>query len=330
MNALLTTILAATTSFLFASTHASQVRTIREFPKPTWLENIAAMRNGSLLVSMIGRSEVHIVHPLVNPSTTSLVANIPDVNAVFGITELADNVFAVAAGNYTSENTPVQGSFSVWSIDLNHKHHAAKVKKLAKTPDVSMVNGLAALNKHTLLLADSWAGTIAFLDTKTGKSNLWFADESTASNFSAPGLPLGVNGVRVHGDWVYYTNTVRNSLSRIRVDASTGKAAGEVETLAQGDAIAVPDDLAVLEDGNVILGRPLSDELVRVGNDGKVDVLFKGQSVEGVTAVAVGRTNGDGRVVYLSSMGGFNANGNVKAGGRVVTVKLNQDGDYLY
>ena len=323
MNALLTTVLAATTSFLFVPTHASQVRTIREFPKPTWLENIAAMRNGSLLVSVIGRPEVHIINPIVNPSTTSLIASIPDVNAIFGITELADDVFAVAAGNYTSANTPVQGSFSVWSIDFSHKHQAAKVKKLANIPDVSMINGLAALNKHTLLLADSWAGNVAFLDTNAGKSDLWFADESTASNFSAPGLPLGVNGVRVHGDWVYYTNTVRNSLSRIRVDASTGKVVDEVETLAQGDAIAVPDDFAVLEDGNVILGRPLSDELVGVGKDGKVDVLFKGESVEGVTAVTVGRTNRDGRVVYLSSMGGFDADGNVKAGGRVVAVKLN-------
>ena len=318
MNAFLTGILAAAASF-FASTHASAPRTIHQFPNPTWLENIAPMRNGSLLVTVIGRPEVHIVNPLVTSSTASLVATIPDVNAVFGIIEISDDVFAVAAGNYTAANAPVSGSFSVWSIDLGHKHGAVSVGKIADVPAVGMINGLAALDENTLLLADSWKGNIASLGVKSGKSAIWFGDKCTASNFSAPGLPLGVNGIKVHQDWVYFTNTVQNSLSRVRVDRETKQAAGNVEVLAQGDAVAVPDDFAVREDGDVILGRPLSDELVKIGARGNVQTVTK---VEGVTAVALGRSKADKKVAYLSSMGGFGENGSVKAGGSIFAVQL--------
>ncbi|KAF9698377.1 hypothetical protein EKO04_003789 [Ascochyta lentis] len=318
MNALLITFLATTASLFFASTHASNVRTIHQFSNPTWLENIAAMHNGSLLVSVLGRPEVHIVDPSITPSSASLVASIPSVNAILGITELSKNMFAVAAGNVTPANAPVLGSFSIWSIDMTHKHEPAKVNKLADTPHLSMINGLTALDSRTLLLADSWAGDIASLDIRTGETAVWLGDETTASNFSAPGLPLGVNGIKFHNGYVYYTNTVRNSLNRIRV-SSKGTAVGGVQVLAQGEAIAVPDDFAVLKDGSVVQGRPMSDELVRVGSDGKVVVIAK---VEGVTAVAMGRSEKDKKTAYLSSMGGFNADGSVKSGGRIVAVEL--------
>lgn len=319
MNALLTSLLAATASFFFASTHASTPRTIYQFPNPTWLEHIAAMRNGSLLVTVIGNPEIHIVNPLVTPATASLMATIPDVNAVFGITELFDNIFALVAGNYTSDNAPVPGSFSVWSIDLSHRHELAGLSKIADIPGVGMINGLAALDEYTLLLADSWNGNIASLDVKSGESYVWLEDKSTASNFSVPGLPLGVNGLKIHGDWVYYTNTVQSSLARVRIDRAKKRIAGDVELLAQGDAIALPDDFAVLENRDVVLGRPLSNELIKIGADGKVEIVAK---VEGVTAAALGRTPTDKDIVYLSSMGGFNTNGIVKAGGMVVAVRL--------
>lgn len=315
MNALFTTILAASTSFLFAATHASKIHTVYQFPNPTWLENIAATRNNSLLVSTIGKAEVHMINPLANPPTAHLIANLPSFNAVLGITELSNNIFAIAAGNVTPANAPVPGSFSIWSVDLTSIHHAAEVVKIADTPALSMINGLATLDAHTLLLADSWAGNIATLNTRTGETKTWLNDTSTASNFSAPGLPLGVNGLKVHGGFVYFSNTVQSSLNRVRVSPS-GSAVGAVQILAQGEEIGTPDDFAVLADESVVLGRPLGGEVMRVSRNGEVQVLA---DVEGVTAVAVGRK---GHVAYLSSMGGFNGDGSVKAGGRVVAVEL--------
>ncbi|KAF3046121.1 hypothetical protein E8E12_011212 [Didymella heteroderae] len=172
MCVFLTTLLASAASLLFASSHAGKLPVVYQFSNLTWLENIAAIRNGSLLVTVIGRPEVHIVNPLVSPSATSLAATIPAVNADSGITELSDDVFAAAVGNSTTDNAPVPGSFSVWSIDLTSRHAAAKVEKVADIPGVGMINGMAAVDKRTLLLADSWMGNIASLDVKSGKSNI--------------------------------------------------------------------------------------------------------------------------------------------------------------
>ena len=123
----------------------------------------------------------------------------------------------------------------------------------------------------------------------------------------------------MHGERVCYTNTVRNSLSRVRIGASTGKTIGGVETLAHDEAITLPDDSAGLVDGSLVLGRPLSEDLVGVATDGKVEAVVK---VEGVTVVAFERSKKDKKIAYLSSMGGFNADGSVQAGDKVVALQL--------
>lgn len=309
-------------SFILAVA-AVDIRTVYQFPNPTWLENIETTRNGSFLVTVIGRPEVHIVHPQSNPPTSSLVAAFPAANAVLGITELDPNIFAVATGNVTSSNAPVIGSFAIWSINL--RNDTPKVKKIADLPHVDMVNGLEALNHHTLLIADSWAGNIVKLDTKTAKYNVALSDATLAPDFSGPPLPLGVNGVKVHKGYVYYSNTAQRLVGRVRID-SKGNARGPFTTLASGTSISVPDDLAVAEDGSVYVAGPLAapqgDTLQHITLDGKVTTIASDGAVAGATAARFGRSKNDSDVVYLSTMGGFGADGSPKEGGRVVAVKL--------
>ncbi|KAJ4369201.1 hypothetical protein N0V83_006286 [Neocucurbitaria cava] len=324
-------------SLFIATTLAADVRTVYEFPKPTWLENIDTMRNGSLLVTSIGVAEVHMITPSPHKNaTSSLVASFPNANAVLGITELTENVFAVAAGNMTPTNSPITGSFAIWSIDLTCKDSsAAKVHKIADIPKVDMVNGLEALNPHTLLLADSWAGNIVKLDTKTGATEVTLSHPTLLANFSVSALPLGVNGLKVHDGYVYYSNTVQHLLGRVRINPSSARAIGPFTTLATGAAnnISVPDDFAVAKDGSVYLCGPLAtpdgDTLQHVGLDGKVVTVAQGGVVAGTTAARFGKARGDKGVVYLSTMGGFAADGSRLAGGRVVSVTLDGAGKEL-
>ncbi|CAO2651299.1 Nn.00g095960.m01.CDS01 [Neocucurbitaria sp. VM-36] len=318
-------------SFFIATTLAVDVRTVYEFPKPTWLENIDVMRNGSFLVTTIGRAEVHIVNPSSKNSTSSLVTSIPNANAVLGITELTDDVFAVAAGNVTPSNSPITGSFAIWTIDLGCGD-AAKVQKLADLPNVDMVNGIEALNPHTLLLADSWAGNIVKVDTKTGAYEVALSDPSLAANFSVPALPLGVNGIKFHAGYVYYSNTVQFLVGRVRVSPA-GHALGPFTTIVSGPNISVPDDFAVAKDGSIYQARPLAapqgDTLQHITLDGRVETVAEGGAVAGATAVRFGRTRKDRDMVYLSTMGGFGADGTPVAGGRIAAVRLGRAGREL-
>ncbi|KAF1851686.1 uncharacterized protein K460DRAFT_362430 [Cucurbitaria berberidis CBS 394.84] len=311
-------------SLFVASTLAVDVRTVYQFPNQTWLENIITMRNGSLLVTFIGRAEVHIVNPSPGNATSSLVASLPNANAVLGITEISDDVFAVGAGQVTPRNTPINGTFAVWKIDLSHKKET-KISKIADVPKVGLINGIQALNPHTILLADSWAGNIAKVNTKTGAYEVALSHPSLASNFSEPALPLGANGIKFHDGYVYYTNTVQAILGRVRVSPS-GHPIGPFTILASGPNISVPDDLAVAKDGSVYLARIRAGTLQHVTLDGKVVTIAEGGPVAGVTSARFGRTKKDRNVLYLSTMGGFGADGLPAAGGRVAAVTLEKGG----
>jgi sugar lactone lactonase YvrE len=312
-------------STLLSTSLAHKVQSIYQFPPGTWLENIASTRNGSLLLSTIGAANVLIVHPSTSPPTSSILATFPNANAVLGMAEMAHDVFAVAVGTMTPENAPVIPSFSIWRIDLSCKEEDAKVKKMADIPSVAMVNGMAALNDHTLLLADTWTGNIVSFDIKTRKSELVLEHPTLLPNFNAS-LPLGVNGLKVHGEYVYYTNTVQRLIGRVRIHSSTGKAAGPFTTIASGKNISVPDDLVVADDGSVFVSgpvaAPMGDTLQHISLDGRVRTVAEGGVVAGTTAPAFGRTKKDENVIYLSTMGGFGADGVPKAGGRVVAVQL--------
>lgn len=277
------------------------------------------MRNGSFLVTVIGRPEVHLVDPSVEPSRSSLVASFPNASQVLGISEISDNVFAVAMGSVTPENTPLSGSYTIWKIDLTTKR--TKTEKIADLPNVDMVNGIEKLNPHTLLLADSWAGNIVSLNIKTGAYQVALSDASLASNFSVPALPFGVNGIQIHKGYLYYSNTVQALIGRVRI-SSSGIPIGQFTTLASRPKISVPDDFAVAKDGSVYLTGPQGDTLHHVTLDGKVETVVEDRVIAGATAATFGRTRRDANVIYLSTMGGFGANGTFAAGGRVVAVTV--------
>ncbi|KAH8730557.1 hypothetical protein GQ44DRAFT_700514 [Phaeosphaeriaceae sp. PMI808] len=303
---------------LLVSATAVTLRTVYEFPNPTWLENVAVMRNGSLLVTVIGRPEVHIVNPTISPATASLVTSFPNANAVLGITEIAPNTFAVAVGSTTPQNTPVAGSFSLWSLDFGagpRPNAAVKVTKITGLERMQLVNGIVALNPRTVLLADSFAGNIVRLDLFTKKYEVGLQDASLASNFSAPILPLGVNGLRVHKGYLYYSNSAQSLLGRVPVSMN-GRAVGAFSVFAAGGSIMLPDDFAVVPNGDVYLTSPSADTLQYVRLDGRIETIAKGEPVSGGTVAILGKKN----VLYVCTSG---LEGGVPTrGGRVIEVSL--------
>jgi hypothetical protein len=274
-------------SALAAISTAAQVSTVYQFPNGTWLENLAITRNNSILVSLIGKPEVHIVHP--DTSTQNLVASFPSANSVLGIAELSCDIFAVAVGSLNPNNTPIVGSFAIYSIDLSRDE--LQVEKIVDLEKMSMVNGMGVLNRHTLLLADSWAGHIVKLDVRTKQYSIAFNAPNLAANFSSPQVPpLGVNGLRIHNNAIYYSNNVQSILGIIKPGA-------QFTEIAAGETVGGPDDLAVLRDGSVLLARPAADRVVRVRLDGSVGEQV---GVNGPTSVVLTRER---NVVFGSTSG---------------------------
>ncbi len=200
------------------------------------------------------------------------------------------------------------------------------VSKITDLPDIQGVNGMAVLpHSNKILIADSWAGDLVALDTATKKTSVILQDGTMATNASAT-IPIGINGLKVRGEYVYYSNLAEGLLARVKISRD-GEIVGSPSILAARPDLSSPDDLAVAKDGSVYQAEPLAasqggDKLLHVGLDGSVSVVAEGGAVAGSTGVALGRTWADRNVVYVSTMGGFGADGKSVAGGRVVAIDL--------
>jgi hypothetical protein len=306
-------------------------KTIYQFSNPTWVENIAATHNGSLLVSLLAKTsgaELHLVNPFTSPTTATLVKAFPNSDSAFGITELSEDVFAIITGFSDLTKGPTVGSSSVWTVDLSPygtgKKAAPIVKKIADIKKSQFLNGAAALNSATVLLADSYAGNVVALDTHTGQYSVVLSDASMSLNGSGP-VPIGVNGLKMHDGYLYYSNTVQGTLNRVKVNPVTGRAISKFECITSG--LSTPDDFAIDTDGSTILAEVPDNRVVNVSVKGVVTPVAGNQNsslVAGVTSVTLGRTRKDRGVVYVGTNGGLArpVNGTGVEGGKIVGIWL--------
>jgi len=311
--------------------------TKHQFPNETWVENLAVRSNGNILVTLLSSPEVWQIDPV--HGTAELVHHFPQALSVLGITELQPDVFIVAVGNITLPAiASVPGSYSAWKIDMQHhqkKEHARNppiVSKIADIPQAHFLNGISNFPNHpnTILLADSAQGLIYALDTAIGTSRTYLDNPAFKPNSSIP-VKSGINGLHVHEEFLYFTNTFATpALARIPIDKTSGEPIGPVETIVGEPSWEVnigdqADDFTFDCNGNVWLATDPSNSIVKVGiPGGKTTVEVGGAEnpvVAGVTAVAFGRTRRDQDVLYATTNGGiaFPPMGGV-VGGKVVAI----------
>ena len=335
----------------FGLSYGASIRVVHQFPNPTWVENIASTRNGSILAGVLGSApaQLHIIDPFSNNAGNTLLYEFAYTNSIFGIAEYETDIFAVAAGNFSAATSngkkypyiKVDGSHqiyilgtgdaNIWSVDLRCgiTKSSIKVKKIAYLKN-AQINGLAALNSDTLLFTDSWAGNIRKVDIRTGKYEVVIQDATTANNVSTP-LPLGANGLKIvpsspvpssnSNPTLYFSNLQLGTAHKVQVDARTGRPKGRVVTLATG--LGIVDDLAVTDDGAVFLARDAANDVARISADGEVAFVSDDEvKILGPTSAVLGRTYKDRGILYVSDVGGQQADGTFLQGGRVLAVSL--------
>jgi hypothetical protein len=298
---------------------APSAKTVYQFPNPTWIENIHSLSNGSVLVSVVAHptAELHIVHPIT--STSNLVHAFPGADSVTGLAEYKPNVFAVITGKYNLTTGAHAGTWGVWSVDLSC-NEAAKVKKIADIPSAKFFNGAAALNAHTVLLAESYSGNVWALDTVTGKYAVVLDDESMKATGTGP-IVIGVNGLKVKNGYLYFTNSIHSTFNRVKVHPVTGKAVGPFEKIS--DHPIVPDDFDFRGD-TAYVAQPIQNEVLKVSAKGVVSHVvgnLNSSLVAGVTSIAIGKGKVEG-VVFAGTNGALSGpvNGTFVEGGKVVGI----------
>lgn len=303
------------------------VRTIFQWENGTWAENIAVRSNGDLLVTLMDRPELYSISP--TSQAAHLVTDLNDeVDAIglLGIAEMSHDIFVVVAGNFSiarSESDPA--SYSVWEIDFNRGGKCEKVNEIERFPQASFLNGMTTLNrqKKTVLISDSVLGVVWHLNTRTGEYAVALED-ATMKGVDGSKPFIGINGIRLFEDYLYYVNAQRQLFCRVQIDLSTGMAQGPYEVIAT----EIPgDDFAISADGIAYVATNAENGLMQVtmgGNETLIAGELNSTVVAGATSAALGRTKMDKNVVYVVTSGAQAGpvNGIYTEGGKVVAVPV--------
>jgi hypothetical protein len=293
---------------------SSDVHEIYRFPNGTWLENIAVRPNGNLLVAdstTAGLWEIASSTPSTSTSIR-LVHHFDEAEDVGGITELSPDTYAVISSN------------SVWKIDLNSHDDPPKAVQIAKIP-AGFLNGIGQLDDgRAVAISDSQLGLVWYLNIQTGDYHVLHRHETMDAN-SDLGMLIGINGLKVMHDHMYYTNSPKRIFCRVRIDTRTGQALGPYEIISHN---TLADDFAVDSQRVGYLASLSNNEITRVYPNGTHEIVAGSKystDLMTATAAAFGRTESDSHILYVTTGGETKQAVNTTAslGGKVMAVSIN-------
>ncbi|KAJ6089249.1 hypothetical protein N7467_004465 [Penicillium canescens] len=304
-----------------------KVETIFQFPENgSWVDNLVLRSDGNLLLTRLDVPEVWSVNTTSGNAT--LAYSFPNVTSCFGISEIADDVFAVVVGNFSTKTyKPDAGSFSVQKLDFN-KTSKRRGKRASKLPAASRIvalqeaqalNGMTTFSADLVLIADSPKGVVWKVNTKTGDYAVALND-TTMLPAKGQALPLGINGLKAIEDYVYYSSTTRMEFCRVKVDADV-KPIGDYEVIASG---FLPDNMDVTEDGIAYIATDPQNSVVRITPSGQISLVAGGQLSTEMPGPTSARLSEDRKSLYVGTSGGQVAPvlGTFMEPGKVVKITL--------
>lgn len=292
---------------------------IYQFPNYLqWVENMAVRPNGNILITTFDHAHIYELNP-TSGEAPRLVAALPDADASIGIAEIGPDVFAVEAGFLNRSDYHLEGTGRIDILDFTCLSKGLpRVKTAAHYSQAKLPNGMAALPlfSHILLSADSITGTIYRINTDTGVVDVALQDPKLAPMPNPdPFLSLlGVNGLKIHGQYLYVTSSSEQFLGRYLIDAE-GNPLQDLEIIMEYPTPRSPDDFAVAQNGTIFGAVPLTS-VSKVTADHTVNYIVNyNDNFQRPTAVALSR---DEKTVYVST-GGRNEVGG--KGGQIFAVR---------
>ena len=137
-----------------------------------------------------------------------------------------------------------------------------------------------------------------------------------------------MNGLKIQGHTLYFTNTAQNLLGRVEIDLQTGAARGPgsiiVNTLPPAKGY---DDVALSSKSEAFVSNAAGNFIERFDLVTRQQTIIAGEinstEIAEPMSAAFGR-NGKEDILYVTTAGGlfFPVNGNQVVGGQLVAVKL--------
>ncbi|KAL1863836.1 hypothetical protein Plec18167_007976 [Paecilomyces lecythidis] len=270
--------------------------TLHTFPNHTWAENIAVRPNGQILVTTLQNgAQLWQIDPF-HETDPVIVHQWSNRTGLTGIAELEPDVFAVIASDLSlSPLTIGSGSYEIWRVELHNNH--PHVSLVAPIPEAKLLNGMGAFDREsgTVLVADSLLNSLWFVNTRTGSYKQVIHDPVPISGPNST-LNLGINGVRVFGDDIYFDNMGEEVLLKVPKYAAEGYPA-PVDVVA--NLTVASDDFTFDIEGNAYIAG--SNKITKVSPSGAQCVYSAADAIQGSTSAAWGRTSLDATTLYVTT-----------------------------
>ncbi|KAG6009332.1 hypothetical protein E4U21_002640 [Claviceps maximensis] len=290
----------------------SNDRLIHQFPAEVWIENLAVRPNGNLLLTTLAptASVYEIVRPASENPSTRLLFTTPSVDSFFGISELSPDHFAILGGNHTP-TAGIPGQWAVWTANFAGSSTSASVQpQLAVTlPSAVLLNGASSVpgSPDVVLAADSSKGVVFRVNVRTKRVDV-VQDLREMKPKSGTTYPIGINGLRMRANYLYFTNSATHTLYRIMVNPDGSTAPGaKVETVQVLDASFADDfDFGPALASTAWVVTSLDNSVLAVSLGGQVRVAAGGPDssvIPSDTSCRFGRTAADANVLYVTTAG---------------------------
>lgn len=219
-------------------------------------ENSIIRPNGNLLLTTITNCSLLEVDPTATNPTAKVIHTFGDYG-VLGIDSIGDDKYAIAGG-ISSSGLSAWKNESIFTVDLSDEDSPV-VEVAAQIADGELLDGLVTVPTadNVVLVSDALQGVIYRTDLGTGES------EIVVQNDTLAGSP-GVNGLKINGGYVYFTNTATNVYGRIPI-SDEGRQAGDIEIVATD---ASSDDFAIDSNGVAYLGTQSDPVVLRIFPNG--------------------------------------------------------------
>lgn len=301
----------------------SPSRLVYEFPLGTWVENLAVRSYGPILVTSVTAPTLYQIDPSAPNPQATLVHNFTSALWTAGITETTPDTFYVAAANgSTTILPPTPGSNRLFRVKFSGPNAAPEVDLTATVKDASFLNGLTTLNTKTVLAADSAKGAVWAVDVLNGTSKIVIQDPLMAPSAASP---IGINGINVQGNQLYFTNSAQNVFAKIAIMPDGSPVGPPATVIASAAAGTGFDDFALDWRGNAFLVTAGGNTVVEVKKKGKQVVVagnLDSTDIAEPTGAKFGRTWKDIGTLYVTTAGGLRipVSGDQVVGGQLVAV----------
>jgi hypothetical protein len=288
------------------------VNTIFQGEIPSWHENLAVRKNGQLIVTRLDSPIIEQVDPTGTLAPIVINTFSSDYAGCLGITETVDDIFyVVVAAPFGADFVKISGTTSIFQVDMTNFAvdtsgtitTNATITKVVDMPDAGFLNGMTTLSADLglLLIADAYNGSVFRLDVNTGVYSV-IIDDPNMKYLPTSITNLGINGIKIRGPFLYWSNSGNPIFCRILID-SVGAAIGASEVVA---SIPQVDDFVFRADGTAWMAQNQLQSL-SVIVDGQA-TLVAGNNfstlLAGVTAGQFGRTAATANILYLTTNGG--------------------------